>query len=145
MIFYYQSDDLEPERKHYGDAGVDLKTAIDFTLAPSEFKTIPTGVKVEIPYGYYGQLLGRSGLGSKGLGILAGVIDSTYRGEIKAVVINHGSETLSFKRGDRICQIVCVKIHFWYDTHESEPETVTSRNENGFGSTDKEVNYDTRV
>src|SRR5262245_54173642 len=87
-------------------AGADLRTAEDVTLPPGERAAIPTGVFVEIPPGHVGLVWPRSGLAVRhGLDTLAGVIDSDYRGEIRVVMVNHGSEAVTLARGDRIAQL----------------------------------------
>lgn len=134
MIVYYMSEGLKPERAHFDDAGVDLKTSEDIELPPKELKVVRTGVKVEIPFGYVGLLKDRSGLASKGLMSLGGVIDSGYRGEIKALLINTGDETMAFKRGDRVIQLVVARIDTTVYYHKGEPDDETARGENGFGS-----------
>jgi dUTP pyrophosphatase len=78
-----------PEKAKEGDAGYDLFTPEGFKLAPFERKIIPTGIAVEIPQGYYGKICDRSGHAAKrGIHILAGVIDSGYRGEVGVVAVN---------------------------------------------------------
>ncbi len=134
MTIYYTDEMLKPERAHYDDAGVDLKAAEDFELPPKELKVVRTGVKVEIPFGYVGLLKDRSSLASKGLMSLGGVIDSGYRGEIKALLINTGDEPMTFKRGDRVIQLVVARIDTTINYCKGEPDDETDRGENGFGS-----------
>ena len=134
MIVYFTDEDLKPERAHFDDAGVDLKTSEDIELPPKELKVIRTGVKAEIPFGFVGLLKDRSGLASKGVMSLGGVIDSGYRGEIKALLINTGDETMTFKRGDRIIQLITARIDTTACYHKGEPGDETDRGENGFGS-----------
>lgn len=134
MTIYYTDEDLRPERAHYDDAGVDLKTSEDIELPPKELKVVRTGVKVEIPFGYVGLLKDRSGLASKGLMSLGGVIDSGYRGEIKALLINTSNEPMTFKRGDRVIQLITARIDTTVYYHKGEPNDETDRGENGFGS-----------
>lgn len=134
MIVYFTDEDLRPERAHFDDAGVDLKTSEDIELPPKELKVVRTGVKAEIPFGYVGLLKDRSSLASKGLMSFGGVIDSGYRGEIKALLINTGDETMKFKRGDRIIQLITARIDTTVYYHKGEPDDETDRGENGFGS-----------
>ena len=134
MIVYFTNEDLRPERAHFDDAGVDLKTSEDIELPPKELKVVRTGVKVEIPFGYVGLLKDRSGLASKGLMSLGGVIDSGYRGEIKALLINTSNETMTFKRGDRVIQLIVARIDTTVYYHKGVPDDETERGENGFGS-----------
>lgn len=97
-----------------GDAGADLVTTVDVTLAPGERAVLPTGVAVALPEGYAGFVHPRSGLAARaGLGILnsPGTIDSGYRGEIKVIVINHDArQPLALHRGERIAQLVVQRV-----------------------------------
>jgi len=96
---------------------------------------VHTGVKAEIPFGYVGLLKDRSSLASMGLMTLGGVIDSGYRGEIKALLLNTGNETLKFNRGDRVVQLIVARIDSTFFLQRGEPRTETDRGDNGFGST----------
>lgn len=132
--------DLElpiPEQAHIGDAAVDLHSRIDFELQPGERASVATGIAVAIPIGYAGLVLPRSGHARRhGLGVVngPGLIDSGYRGEISVLLINHGSETVSFARSDRIAQLAIVPVPAveWVETDSLED---TSRGTGGFGST----------
>ena len=105
---------LIPERAYEGDAGYDLCSTEDIELAPFQRVLISTGLSMEIPSGYAGFVLPRSGLAiRKGLSLVntPGLIDSNYRGEIKAIAINlDPSETITVSKGDRIAQLVIMKI-----------------------------------
>ncbi len=93
-------------------SGLDLRTAENVTLQPGEYKLIPTGVAIEIPEGFEGQIRPRSGLALKhGIACLnsPGTIDSDYRGEVKVLLINHGKEVVNFQRGERIAQLIISK------------------------------------
>ena len=92
-------------------AGVDLIAAIDdtITLAPGERQIIPTGLAIALPPGYEAQIRPRSGLAARnGITLVnsPGTIDADYRGEIGAILINHGEETFNVERGMRIAQMV---------------------------------------
>src|SRR5947208_2472621 len=94
-----------------GAAGADLHAAVDdpTRLAPGAFALISTGMRIEIPPGYEGQVRPRSGLAAKhGVTLLnaPGTIDSDYRGIVKVVLINHGKEDFVINRADRIAQLV---------------------------------------
>jgi dUTP pyrophosphatase len=122
-----------------GAAGLDLLAAIDkpVDLAPRQFKLIPTGISIALPHGYEAQVRPRSGLALKhGLTILnsPGTVDADYRGEIGALLINHGEAVIRLERGMRIAQLVIAAVaqaHFIECA--SLPPTV--RAEGGFGST----------
>ncbi len=122
-----------------GAAGMDLTAAIDKPLKLESGKRvgIPTGLIVEIPPGYEGQVRPRSGLAARaGISLTncVGTIDSDYRGEVVVLAINHGQEAYTFEPGERIAQLLLmpvprVEIIEVDDTNESE------RGEGGFGST----------
>ncbi len=123
-----------------GSSGVDLHAAIKepLIIEPGGFSTIPTGIAVEIPYGFEGQVRGRSGLASKhGIGVLnaPGTIDSDYRGEIMVVLFNFGRSPFVVEPGMRIAQLVfapVVSVEFLQVENLSE----TARGERGFGGSD---------
>jgi dUTP pyrophosphatase len=121
-----------------GDAGADLTTTIDFTLAPGERKLVPTGIAIALPDGYVALVHPRSGLAIKnGVTVLnaPGTIDAGYRGEISCILINHdSSESISFKRGDRIAQLVIQKVEHANFVELSELPG-SGRGSGGFGST----------
>jgi dUTP pyrophosphatase len=99
-----------PAYAHPGDAGADLVTAVDVTLAPGERALVPTGVALALPDGYVALVHPRSGLAARhGLSIVntPGTIDAGYRGEIKVLLVNHDlHEPVVLSRGDRIAQLV---------------------------------------
>lgn len=122
-------------------AGADLRAAIDDTspmvLAPGQRALIPTGFCMALPAGYEAQIRPRSGLAYKhGLTCLntPGTIDADYRGEVKVLLINHGQESFTIQRGERIAQMVIAPIT--QPTFEVVSElSDTLRGEGGFGST----------
>ena len=122
-----------------GAAGADLRAALEETLvlSPGERALVPTGVTLEIPPGFEGQVRARSGLAlKKGLALANGVgtIDSDYRGEVGVLVVNLGSEPVALQRGDRIAQLVIapvVRAAF----EAGEALAVSARGAGGFGST----------
>jgi len=129
------------ERATEGSAGYDLKAALTqrfdgFLLEPGAIKLIETGLILEIPKGYEGQIRARSGLALKGITLANGVgtIDSDYRGEIKVALINLGSQSFLINKGDRIAQIVFAKVEE-ANFIEKVDITITFRGEKGFGST----------
>lgn len=130
-------EDLMPIYATKSSAGADLKSSEDGEIKPSEIKLIKTGVFLEIPDGYEAQIRPRSGLALKyGVTMVnsPGTIDSDYRGEIGIIMINHGKETFSYKRGDRIAQIVFAKVT-QCNFINSENLSVTERGTGGFGHT----------
>ena len=99
-----------PSYAHPGDAGADLVTTVDVTLAPGERAMVPTGVAIALPDGFVALVHPRSGLAARhGLSIVntPGTVDAGYRGEIKVMLINHDPvEAVMLTRGDRIAQLV---------------------------------------
>ena len=101
--------DLLPTLGNPGDAGYDLRAAVDIVLEAGDRALVPTSVRIAIPNGYVGLVHPRSGLAVKnGITVLnaPGTIDSGYRGEIMVPLINHSREQFSISRGDRIAQII---------------------------------------
>ncbi len=124
-----------------GAVGCDLRAAIEteLTITPGERTLVPTGIAVAIPEGYEGQVRMRSGLAhEKGLALLnaPGTIDSDYRGEIRVIVANLGSEPVTLERGDRIAQLVFAPVaRARFEKVTELPPT--PRDSGGFGSTGK--------
>jgi dUTP pyrophosphatase len=120
-----------------GDAGLDLRSAIDCTLAPLERRSVPCGIAVEIPEGHAGLVVPRSGLAERlGLSIVnsPGIIDSQYRGEVKVILVNLDKEkSLELRRGERIAQLV-ILAHPRINIVECDELSPTQRGEGGFGS-----------
>jgi len=127
-----------PEYAHSGDAGLDLYSALDCILRPYERRKVPTGIKIAIPEGYAGFVQPKSGLAIKnGISLVntPGLIDSGYRGEVCAILINLDPEKdFTIKRGDKICQLIIQKVENVEIEITDELEN-TSRGEGGFGST----------
>ena len=124
-----------------GDAGADIVSAIDFTLEPGERKLVPTGMAIAMPNGYVCLVHPRSGLAFKhGVSIVntPGTVDAGYRGELQVILINTDpKEAVSFKRGDRIAQLVFQKVERALFEEVSElPESM--RGDGGFGSTGRQ-------
>ena len=121
-----------------GDAGADIVSRIDVVLAPGERMLVPTGISIALPDGYVALVHPRSGLAIKhGVTMVnaPGTVDAGYRGELQIILINHDkSESVSFKRGDRIAQLVIQKVE---RAHFIEVEELpgSGRGSGGFGST----------
>ena len=124
-----------------GAAGLDLRAAVPqdapVVLQPGERALIPTGLSLAVPEGYEAQVRPRSGLAVKhGVTCLntPGTIDSDYRGEVHALLINHGREPFEVRRGERIAQLVIARYEraVW---REVETLSETERGAGGFGST----------
>lgn len=132
-----------PTRGSASAAGYDLYSSENSHVPAHGQGLIATDVSIVIPEGYYGRVAPRSGLAVKhGIHTGAGVIDSDYRGELKIVLFNFGSEDFIIKQGDRIAQLILEKITTPAITQlnekEWEEELNTERGESGFGSTGKQ-------
>jgi len=120
-------------------AGFDLRANLPepVELQPLERRLVPTGLFMEIPQGYEGQVRPRSGLAiKKGITLLnsPGTIDADYRGEIGVIIINLSNETVQIEDGDRIAQLVFAQIQP-VQLEEVDELSTTQRGEGGFGST----------
>ena len=124
-----------PRYSHEGDAGLDLCSAEDVVLEPMQRRVISTGIKVALPKGYVGLIWDRSGLASRSsLHCLAGVVDSSYRGEVGVVMINLGKQPFKIEKNMRIAQfLVQPVIRAEISPVDRLPDT--ERNAKGFGST----------
>ena len=121
-----------------GDAGADIVSALDITLAPGERALVPTGISIALPDGYVALVHPRSGLAIKhGVTMVnaPGTVDAGYRGELKLILINHDrSESVSFKRGDRVAQLVIQQVER-AEFIEVQELPGSGRGTDGFGST----------
>lgn len=128
---------LVPNYAYPGDAGVDLQAIEEVTLEPFERCLISTGLSIEIPQGYGGFVLPRSGLSSKhGISIInsPGLIDSNYRGEIKIALVNLDAHTsFTIHVGDRVAQLVIMAIPEVSFLQQSSLND-SQRGSRGFGS-----------
>lgn len=126
-----------PKYAYAGDAGLDLRSSEDVTLAPFERRLVSTGLAVAIPEGYAGFVQPRSGLALKqGLSMAntPGLIDAHYRGELKICAINLDPHTpIDIKRGDRIAQLVIQRVPV-VNLVEVDELDQTDRGAGGFGS-----------
>ncbi len=127
-----------PEYATEGAAGMDLRAFLPepLWLAPGERRQIPTGISIQLPEGYEGQVRARSGLALRyGIGMVNGVgtIDRDYRGEIGVLLINLGSEPFLIRDGDRIAQLVIARVERvrWTEA----PLEASDRGTGGFGHT----------
>lgn len=127
-----------------GSAGMDLTAGIDkpLTLEPGKRIGIPTGLKIEIPSGYEGQVRPRSGLAAKaGISLTncVGTIDSDYRGEVTVLAINHGDAAYTFQPGERIAQLLITPVPRVEIVEVDELDAGGQRGAGGFGSTGKDM------
>ena len=130
-----------PKYKTVGSSGMDLMAFLDksVSILPKKSELIPTGISIAIPNDTEVQIRPRSGLAAKNnISVLntPGTIDSDYRGELKVILYNHGSEEFVVKNDDRIAQMVLVPImKASFEEVENLPDTIRGRG--GFGSTGK--------
>jgi len=120
-----------------GSSGLDLYSAEEKIIPPGKWEVISTGIAVEIPYGYEGEIRSRSGI-AKDYGVFVlnspGTIDSDYRGEVRVILMNLGDKSFKVNTGDRIAQLVIspvVKV----EVLEVDELSDTGRNAGGFGHT----------
>lgn len=128
-----------PKYARPGDAGIDLYARVDADVAPGARCLVPTGIAIALPTGFVALTVPRSGFALKQGGTLLnspGVIDAGYRGEIGSIVHNTDSETLHIRRGDRIAQMLIMRLPAVTLT-EVESLPGTQRAGGGFGSTGK--------
>lgn len=132
----------QPSYQTSGAAGFDLVAALETPLdiAPGRYALIPTGLAMELPTGYEGQVRPRSGLAAKfGVTVLnaPGTVDCDYRGEVKVCLINHGAEPFRVQPGERIAQMVVAPVvqatFEWVESVDSL--SATERGAGGYGST----------
>lgn len=141
---------VTPTRQKTGDAGYDLYATESVRIKPMSRALVSTGLSIEVPQGYYARIAPRSGLAVKnGIDVLAGVVDSSYRGEVKVVLMNLSIDLASMmgltpniagsnfdfniKAGDRIAQLIIEKYHAvdWQEVAQLS----SSERTGGFGST----------
>jgi dUTP pyrophosphatase len=144
-------DGKEPFQANESDAGYDLFSTEYITIEPFQRRLVSTGISIEIPQGFYGRIAPRSGLAcKKGIDVMAGVIDSGYRGEIKVLLINLNFEgynlkpnafeamfgsanKIDIKPGDRIAQLIIEKC-YKVDWKKMKTLENSERGQGGFGS-----------
>ncbi len=125
---------IVPQYIRLGDAGMDLYSNEEIILLPKERTLISTGISMAIPIGHVGLIWDRSGLAAKnGLTTLGGVIDETYRGEIKVVIYNSSNTSFTIERGTRIAQMLIQQVD-QKKIIEVEELDETIRGDGSFGS-----------
>lgn len=124
-----------PTRATEGSAGWDIYCIESVDIPSGRRAILPTGLAMKVAPGWYGRIAPRSGLGAKhGYNVHAGVIDSDYRGEVKVALINHGDDTLEFRAGDRIAQLIIERCSTGDLVVVNELDA-TGRGTGGLGST----------
>lgn len=121
----------QPKRAHYNDAGADVRSTEELLIWPGETRKIPLGFGLELPDGYMGVMMGRSGLASKGLVSQNAPVDSGYKGQVHAIMTNVSDEVIKIEKYDRIAQLVIIPVM----VADFVTETGNERTSDGFGST----------
>jgi dUTP pyrophosphatase len=126
-----------PTKANPNDAGFDLYSVLDTVIPPKQRKTVRTGIAIKMPEHFAGLIWPRSGLSVKqGIDVLAGVVDSGYRGEIMVCLYNTSDEVVGINTGDRIAQIIFQEVpRVSMEVHETLGSS--QRGDNGFGSSGK--------
>lgn len=137
-IKYYYTD-YKPQKASEGAACYDVYATEAHTIYPGARELVGTGVYVEVPSGYVLKLYPRSGLSLRGLTLAncTGIIDSDYRGEIKAIILNTSNDIRHIDMGDRIAQFMVERVEDYTFTlvQNLEDLSLTKRGDGGFGST----------
>jgi dUTP pyrophosphatase len=131
------AEDLAPAKAHHDDAAYDLKSRVTTTLPPGTRQLVPSGLFLELPFGFEAQVRPRSGLAlKKGITVLnsPGTIDAGYRGEVGIILLNTGDEDFQIERGDRVAQMVIQNLPE-IDLVPASELQASHRGDNGFGST----------
>lgn len=128
------SDAKIPCYAHPGDAGMDIYSCEDLVIKPKHRSLVKTGISMDFPKGYVALVWDKSGIATKGLTALAGVIDSGYRGEYKILLLNVGSKDFKIEKGQKIAQILIQPV-IQPKIEEAEELDESSRGKGGFGST----------
>ncbi len=124
-----------PKRGSALAAGLDVCSIEDLSVGPKQRVMVRTGLAVAIPSGFYGRIAPRSGLAAKnGLDVLAGVIDSDYRGELCCLLYNTSDEPINLPAGSKICQLIIEQI-ITPEAAWANDLDETARGAGGFGST----------
>jgi dUTP pyrophosphatase len=123
-----------PRYAHPGDAGLDLFSCEEHTLQPGERKLFSTGISIELPEGYVSLIWDKSGVANSGIHTMAGVLEHTYRGEYKVVLLNTSNIPYEVKKGQKIAQLLIQPI-VTAEIQEVEELSETARGEGAFGST----------
>lgn len=132
--FFLDEGAQMPVRAHESDAGYDLFAMTDIYVQPEGKVSADTGVHIEIPAGYFGDIRPKSGLLFKHDIITAGTVDSGYTGSVKVRIINLGHEPYQFHKGDKIAQMVIIPF-VAAELVEVDALNDTERGNGGFGST----------
>jgi len=128
-----------PTQAHDGDAGWDLYCNKRTIIHTRETVDVGTGLYVRLPPGYWGQIVGRSSAPKRGIDVVPAVIDNGFRGEMFVQMTNISHSLLTIEPGDRFAQLILHKIYpvKWEQSPDRESLGITTRGNNGFGSSGK--------
>jgi len=129
-------DAVIPSYAHPGDAGLDLHSLEDCEIKPNERKVFYLGFAMEMPTGYVALVKDRGSMAQAGIHTIAGVVDSSYRGEYMCLVINLDNKPYQIKKGDRLAQLLIMPL-VQADIEEVDELSTTSRGEGRLGSSGK--------
>lgn len=130
-----KKDAIIPRYAHKGDAGMDLFSTENYIVPVGKRQLVSTGIAIELPEGYFASIRGKSGLAYKrGISILGGVIEWTYRGEYGVIILNTGNEDFEIRAGDQVAQVVISPVAS-VELEDIEELSDTDRGDGGFGST----------
>jgi dUTP pyrophosphatase len=130
------SDAQVPIKADFGCAGYDVFSTVDTIIKKGRRELIPTGISSEFPHTHYLRVAPRSEMSLKGIDIGAGVIDSSYRGELKVLVVNNGTEDYYIEKGAKIAQLILERCSN-ATINVVDLLSETERGYGGFGSTGK--------
>lgn len=133
-IKYYSETGLEMTKAHTDDAGFDLRTPVPFTLPSHSYWVVDTGIHVDIPKGYAGLIVSKSGLNVNHSVQTTGLIDSGYTGSIVVKLYNFGMDDYDFNTGDKISQLMIIPIPRVKAIKVKPFRKKTERGAKGFGS-----------
>jgi dUTP pyrophosphatase len=122
-----------PEYAHKGDAGLDLYSCEDCIVPAGESRAVGTGIALEFDSGYAALIWDKSGIALKGITVLGGVIEHTYRGEYKVIMFNTSKKEYIVKRGDKVAQVLIQPIST-VEVQETNELSSSVRGEKAFGS-----------
>ena len=132
-----------PSKAHSTDAGFDVYATSDFSVSPGEIVKHPLNIRMQLPHGTYAEITSKSGNGSKGLLVYAGIIDEGYRGVVHVIMTNlnrynpDNLKTIDFKKGQKIAQMIVHPYSLNYQISSSSTlDSNSPRGESGFGSTE---------
>lgn len=126
-----------PLKAHTGDAGFDCYTTENIILKSNQVTKVPLGFSMEIPDGYMAMIADKSGIASKGVFCVGSIIDSPYRGQVHAVLINNTDSDISFEKHQKIAQVILFPCYTGTEYELVNELSETIRGTGGFGSTGK--------